>query len=91
MNDSGTTRYMLTTFDNPFNPFNQFEEWYQWDVAAGYNTSGLLARLTYDSPELSEADQARAIQLAIDEIVKENVCGMYRKVSESDFPDSVAA
>jgi hypothetical protein len=74
------TEYMLTTFDNPFNPFTQWDEWFQWDVSAGYNTSALLARITKSSLELSEPDQALAIQQAIDEIVEENVSGMHRKV-----------
>jgi hypothetical protein len=77
------TQYMLTTVDNPFDPFIQFDEWYQWDVSAGYNTAALLARITKSSSELSEPDQALAIQQAIDEIVEENVTGMFRKVSQS--------
>lgn len=85
MSDSSTTRYMLTTFDNPFNPFTQWDEWYQWDLAAGYNTASLLARITIDSPELSDTDQELAIQDAIEEIVRENVSGMYRKVTEESF------
>jgi hypothetical protein len=85
MSDSSATRYMLTTFDNPFNPFTQFDEWFQWDVAAGYHTSALLGRITIDSPELSDTDQEEAIQIAIDEIVRENVSGMFRKVTEKDF------
>jgi hypothetical protein len=85
MNDSSATRYMLTTFDNPFNPFTQFDEWFQWDVAAGYHTSSLLARITIVSPDLSDTDQELAIQQAIDEIVRENVSGMYKKVSEESF------
>lgn len=88
MSDSSATRYMLTTFDNPFNPFNQFEEWFMWDVAAGYRTTEFLARIIIDSPELSEADQVQATNDAIDEIVRENISGMWRKVSESDFPDT---
>lgn len=89
MSDSSATRHMLTTFDNPFNPFTEFDEWLQWDVAAGYNTSAFLARITIDSPELSEADQVAAIEDAIDEIVRENINGMFRKVSEKDFPETV--
>lgn len=81
-NDAGQARreYMLTTVDNPFDPFTQFDEWYQWDESKGYCTSGLLARLSYSSDELSPADQMMAIQTAIDEIVRENVSGMHKKV-----------
>lgn len=73
--------YMLTTVDNPFNPFTEFEQWFQWDVSAGYNTSAFLARVANSSVELSEADQAVAIQQAIDQIVEENISGMHRKVA----------
>lgn len=84
MADTQPTEYMLTTVDNPFNPFVEFDEWFTWDVNAGYNTASLLARIAKVSDELSEPDQALAIQNAIDEIVKENVSGMFRKVSR-DF------
>lgn len=82
---SHQNEYMLTTYDNPFNPFTQFDEWLVWDTRAGYNTPGLLDRITISSSELSETDQELAIQLAIDEIVRENVSGMHRKVSRESF------
>lgn len=74
--------YMLTTTDNPFDPFTQWDEWLAWDTGAGYNTPGYLAKVLVTSDELSEADQAAAIDSAIDEIVKENVLGIYKKVSQ---------
>lgn len=75
------TEYMLTTVDNPFNPFTQSDEWYAYDVQMGYGSSAFLARIAKVSDDLSETDQALAIQNAIDEIVSENVSGMWRKVS----------
>jgi len=75
------TEYMLTTVDNPFNPFTRFDEWYEYDMRLGYNTLAFLGRIVRGSPDLSEPDQALAIQNAIDEIVSENVSGMWRKVS----------
>jgi hypothetical protein len=78
-----TTEYMLTTVDNPFDPFTRFDEWLAFDIQAGYNTSGFLARIAQVSDDLSEPDQAVAIQHAIDEIVAENVSGMWRKVSKN--------
>jgi hypothetical protein len=77
--------YMLTTFDNPFDPFTQWDEWFAWDTTAGYNTSGLLARISYLSDEISDVDQFWAIQNAIDEIVRENVSGMHRKIKRGEF------
>lgn len=76
-----TIEHMLTTVDNPYDPFTQYNEWLQWDASAGYNTPSYLARVVRSSYELSEADQALAIEIAIDDIVEENVLGVYRKVS----------
>jgi hypothetical protein len=72
--------HMLTTIDNPYNPFTHFDEWMEFDESSGYFTTGYLARLTITSNELSDLDQDLAIEAAIDEIVRENVNGMYRKI-----------
>lgn len=79
---SGTTptEYMLTTVDNPFDPHTRFDEWYAYDIRLGYNTLSFLARIAKVSDELSETDIALSIQMAIEEIVQENVSGMWRKV-----------
>lgn len=87
MSDTDDVEYMLTTVDNPFDPFTQFESWYAWDFNAGYHTSSFLARIAKTSDELSEVDQKLAIKEAIDEIVKENVNGLYRRVSSSSSSD----
>ena len=81
------TEYMLTTVDNPFDPFTRFDEWNQYDIAMGYNTSNFLARVVYLSNDLSEPDQALAIQQAIDDIVQENVSGMWKKVSRNSVKE----
>lgn len=79
---------MLTTVDNPFDPFTQLDEWDAYDRSMGYHTLAYLARITWSSHELSEADQSLAIEQAIDEIVSENVLGIYRKVLSSNSTDS---
>lgn len=75
--------HMLTTIDNPYDPFTHFDEWNQWDQSHGYYTTAFLARIVRSSDELSEADQSLAIEQAIDEIVDENVNGVYTKVASS--------
>lgn len=75
-----TKKIMLTTYDNPHDPFDDFAAWFAFDAIAGYNTPGLLARILIDSDELSEEDEDRAIELAIDEIILYNVTGNLRKV-----------
>ena len=77
------TEYMLTTVDNPFDPFTRFDEWLAYDTKLGYDTPGMLARIAIISNDLSEPDQALAVQNAIDEIVTENVSGMWLKVSRN--------
>lgn len=77
---------MLTTVDNPFSPFDDYEAWFAFDTAHGYGTTAFLGRIAFSADELSEADQADAINQAIDEIVSENVTGMFRKVTK-EFPE----
>lgn len=79
--------YMLTTLDNPYNPFTHYEDWYAFDTRHGYNSCAYLARIVRTSHELSEADDALAIQEGIDEIVKMNIIGIYTKVRRNEFYD----
>lgn len=77
--------HMLSTVDNPYNPFTHWDEWWVYDTAAGYHTSGLLARVAKNSDELSETDQERANEIAIDTVLEEDAHGIFIRVS----PDSV--
>src|SRR4051812_6216452 len=83
--DYGSVLYMLTTVDNPYNPFTEWDEWYAFDARHGYHTPSFLDRIVKSSDEMSEADQTLAIQQAIEEIARENVLGIYMKVSEDSF------
>jgi hypothetical protein len=74
------TVHMLTTMDNPYDPFTEFDEWLAYDESSGYFTIQYQARLTITSSELSDEDQDSAIESAIDEICRENINGMYKKV-----------
>jgi len=76
---------MLTTLDNPYNPFTQFDDWYAYDVEKGYYTCNYLARIVKTSEDLSEEDEALAIEQAIDEIVSMNITGLYKKVTPDSF------
>lgn len=67
----------LTTVDNPYNPRDEFKAWYEFDRLRGYHTTELLDRRTFSSEHLSEADQEDSRVAAIEEIVEENVSGMY--------------
>lgn len=82
-----STERMLTTVDNPYSPFTEYDKWFQFDRDKGYNTCGLLGRIARSSHELSDADEDLAIELAMQEIVRENVYGVHRLVSRSDFKE----
>ena len=72
---------MLTTFDNPFDPFEQFDSWYQFDLDKGYNSSSYLDRIARTSDQLTEEENDREIERAIDEIIKYDPANIYRKVT----------
>ena len=74
---------MLTTIDNPFNPFIDFDDWLQFDEDKGYFTNQFLARVVTSSSELGDAQQENLIAAAIEEIVEENINGMYRVVDRN--------
>lgn len=82
---SEQTEYMLTTVDNPYNPFDNYNAWLAFDMRMGYNTPSFLARVAMVPDDLPESYQSLAIQNAIDQIVQENVSGMWRKVSRESF------
>lgn len=77
-------RVYITTSDNPFDPEKQFDQWKTFDELQGYNTCSYLARVVRSSPDLSPLDQAIALETAIDEIVKYNILGIYKKVVKDD-------
>ena len=60
----------ITTFDNPFNPFTQFTEWLLFDKEKGYNTCEYLARIAKVEDNLSQQEYNRAVEQAIDSIIK---------------------
>jgi hypothetical protein len=78
---------LLTTLDNPFNPFVQWEQWFAFDVRQGYNTCAYLARIVISSHELSEVEEALAINYAIKEILELNTLGIYIGVTRKTFVD----
>ena len=74
---------MLTTIDNPFNPFKKFDDWYNFDESKGYHSLSYLARIAKVSVDLPDLEKHMAIETAIDEIVRLNILGIYKKVSDS--------
>ncbi len=75
----------LTTFDNPYNPFEQFTKWFLFDVEKGYNSSAYLGRIARTSDQLSDDENDHEVERAIDEIIKYDFTGNYRKTKPSDW------
>lgn len=71
---------MLTTFDNPYDPFEQFDSWYMFDLDKGYNSSSYLDRIARTSDQLTEEENDKEIERAIDEIIKYDFMNIYKKV-----------
>lgn len=73
-------RVALTTIDNPHDPFTDYTSWFNFDTRHGYHSASFLARIVKGSEELGETEYHRAIEDAIDEIIQENILGLYAKV-----------
>lgn len=70
----------LTTVDNPYDPFTQFDEWYAYDESHGYCSCEYLDRILKTSHLFGQEDQEMLNEMAIDEIIKVNPIGIYKKV-----------
>lgn len=70
----------LTTIDNPYDPIDNFDEWYAFDVQKGYNSCAYLARIVSDSNKMIDEEIRKDTEEAIDEIIKYDFLGIYRKV-----------
>lgn len=74
-------KYMLTTFDNPYDPFEQFTSWFLFDIEKGYNTCSYLGRIARTSDQLSDVENDLEVERAIDEIIKYDFRNIYKKVT----------
>ena len=72
---------MLTTTDNPFDPFDQFDSWFMFDSDKGYNSCGLIDRIARTSDQLSDDENKREIERAIEEIIQYDPLNIYKRVT----------
>lgn len=84
MDNNTTYSCMLTTIDNPYDPFEQFQSWFLFDVEKGYNSCAYLARIARTSDQLSDEENNRIVEDAIDEIIKYDFLNIYKKVKKKE-------
>lgn len=78
--DVDRTEYMLSTIDNPFDPFTQFDEWYAYDLNKGYDSLGLVARVSLANDALSDKENALLDNYAIEGILETDATGLFIKI-----------
>jgi len=79
-NNIGTPVYKLTTIDNPFHPVDQFDDWLRYDEDHGYYTLNYLARIAGTSVHLTEAENQRIENDAINDICRLDLLGIYKRI-----------
>ena len=77
------TECRLTTVDNPYDVFDQFDQWFLYDVEKGYNTCGLLDRISNVPLDATDEEESQLIEEAIDNIIKYDATNLYRKVKRT--------
>lgn len=77
----------LTTIDNPYDPFTEWDAWYGYDQANGHFSCEYLARSVVSANANSELEQIQTVNRAIDDIVRLNATGYWRKVTREEDID----
>ena len=71
-------RVALTTIDNPYDPFKDFMSWMLFDEEKGYHTCSYLGRIARTSDQLSDEENNKEIERAINEIIKYDFMNIYK-------------
>lgn len=79
----------LTTFDNPYDPFEQFDSWNRFDTDKGYCSCAYLDRIARTSDQLTDEENDREIERAIDEIIKYDFRNIYKKFIQKETNDAL--
>ena len=72
----------LTTVDNPYDPFDDFDKWFMYDNDHGYCSCGYLARVARTSDALTSKENMRALEEAINDIVRLDFMNVYKKATK---------
>lgn len=80
---------MLSTIDNPYNPFENFDEWYAFDELKAIEENrptccSYLARMLFESDDVSYNEQEEIMEMVIDDIVELNLTGKFVKITKKN-------
>lgn len=74
----------LTTKDNPFSPFKDFDDWLLYDIQHNYGTLNYFARVCRTTNDMTDEEITIENERAVDQIIKNDIFDMYKKVVEFD-------
>lgn len=77
----------LTTIDNPWNPFTNFRDWYNFDESHDYGCCSIVARLAITTEDMTDVEEAKEIERAINSFIEADPTGIYMKVYDSEDID----
>ena len=73
-------KYMITTYDNPYNPMEDYDKWLDFDMLHGYNSQSRGARLLKLKPGMSDAEEQIAFNKAVDRLIEIDPLCIYTKI-----------
>lgn len=76
--------YLLTTVDNPYHPIDQYDDWRQFDMEHGYYTEQRLAKVAAISYSLTDLENQRNINAAVDDFIRLDELGLYKRIVVED-------
>ena len=75
---------LLTTVDNPYHPIDQYDKWREFDMDHGYFTENRLAKVASTSYDLTDLENQRNINAAIEDFIRLDELGLYKAIEVSD-------
>lgn len=76
----------LTTKDNPYDYFKYPDEWASYEAFTGNRVYSMLGRCAFTSSDISYEENAKEVERAIDDIIRNDPVGIYMKVTQ-EVPD----
>lgn len=70
----------LTTVDNPYDYFKNPDEWQAYENITGCRAQKMMGRFAFTSDSLSYEQNAKEVERAIDDILKYDYVGEFKKV-----------